>query len=63
MGETCCWGAIDNAVIKTNRHTQILSVSYLPVDDAWLLANATQRNIEGVAGERDTLIGADFRKK
>ena len=55
--ETCCWGAIDNAVIKTHRHTQIFSVSYLPVDDAWLLGNAAQRNIEGVAGERDTTAG------
>jgi hypothetical protein len=44
-------------VIKTNRQREIFPESYLPVDDAWLLGDAAQRNIEGMAGERDTPAG------
>src|SRR5215471_9858283 len=43
LGETCCRGAIDDILIKTDRQTQIVSHNDLPVHDPWLLANAATR--------------------
>src|SRR6266487_129914 len=55
LGETCCRSAIDHVVIKTDRQTEIVSDSYLPVNDAWLLAYAAHCHHECCrGGYRDT---------
>src|SRR6266536_4707590 len=50
LGETCCRSAIDHVVIKTDRQTEIVSDSYLPVNDTWLLAYAAHCHHECCRG-------------
>jgi len=55
LGEACCRSAIEHLVIKTDRQTEIVPDSYVPVNDTRLLANAARRNRECVfGGWRDT---------
>jgi len=53
LGEARCRSAIDDIVIKTDRHTQIFPYSYVPINDTRLLTDATQRNHECWGGWRD----------
>src|SRR5258708_31694732 len=39
LGEACCRSAIEHLVIKTDRQTEIVPDSYVPVNDTRLLAN------------------------
>ena len=46
LGEACCRCAIDDIVIKTDRQTQIVPQSDVPIHDNRLLANTAHRHAE-----------------
>jgi len=53
LGEPCCRRAVNDVVIEADRHAEVFTDLYAPVNDARFLGNAAERNAQCSGGKGD----------